>query len=166
MTPRAKPRSAKKVVARFLCRHFDGGALGGCARPGLEALKSEHRDRIRLEHFASCSVDLDKCREPHEPNVDRWDYVVVLRDGDDAIAIEPHPAAADQVDEILRKQRWAMETLNREAPSLRVIAWVWLTSSDDEPYFARHHAATHRLAEAGIKYPLVTLDFDRHVQRQ
>jgi hypothetical protein len=113
-----------------------------------------------METVAACSVDLDACRQPHEPNVDRWDYVVVLRDRNDAIAIEPHPAAADQVDEILRKQQWAIDLLAREAPLLRVIAWVWLTSSDDEPFFARHHAAARRLAEAGIKYPSVKLILD------
>jgi hypothetical protein len=46
-----------------------------------------------METVAAYSVDLDACRQPHEPNVDRWDYVVVLRDRNDAIAIEPHPAA-------------------------------------------------------------------------
>lgn len=157
---KSKPRGAKQPVARQLCRHFSGGALVGCARPGLEALHQDHRARVRAESVAACSVDLDACRQPHEPNADRWDYVVVLRDGDDAIAIEPHPAAADQVDEMLRKQRWAMELLAREAPAVRVATWVWLTGSHDEPFFARHHPATRRLAEAGITFPKVTLELD------
>jgi hypothetical protein len=161
---KAKAGRPKRPVARRLCHHFEGGVLAGCARAGLEALQHDHRTRIRLETVAACSVDLDTCRRPHEPDADRWDYVVVLLDGNDAIAIEPHPAAADQVDEMLRKQRWAIEILAREAPLLRIVAWVWLTSSEDEPFFARHHAATRRLAEAGIKYPMVTLDFDRYTR--
>ena len=158
----AKPRpgGSKRPVARLLCRHFDGGVLAGCARAGLGAIEQAHRTRIRMETVAACSVDLDRCREPHEPNADRWDYVVVLLDGDEAVAIEPHPAAADQVEEMVRKKRWAEDLLDREA-RLRVGAWVWLTSSEEEPFFARHHPATRRLAEVGIKYPQVSLDFDR-----
>jgi len=151
---------AGRTVAASLCRHFAHGALAGCARAGLEALRAEHRTRIRAESVASCSVDLEACRKPHEPNANHWDYVITLRGGDDAIAIERHPAAADQVDELIRKKSWAVVLLQREAPTLRVVKWIWLTGSNTEPYFSRGNPAVRRLADAGIEFPLVRLNLD------
>lgn len=122
-----------------------------------------------METIAACSVDLDRCRRDHEPQADRWDYVIVVRDNgdssDDAVAVEPHPAAADQVEEMVQKKRWAEDLLAREAPRLRIRAWVWLTSSAEEPFFARHHPAARRLAEVGIRYPEVRLDLDQYARR-
>jgi hypothetical protein len=157
----AKPKGhGGRTIAGNLCRHFAHGTLAGCARAGLGALRVEHRARIKAEAVASCSVDLEACRKPHEPNADCWDYVITLRGGDDAIAIEPHPAAADQVEELIRKKSWAMALLQREAPTLRVAKWIWLTGSNAEPYFSRNHPAVRRLAEAGIEFPFVTLKLD------
>jgi hypothetical protein len=158
----AKPKGrGGRTAARSLCRHFVDGALEKCAKAGLGALRAEHRSRIRAETVASCSVDLEACRRPHEGNTSYWDYVITLRDGDSAIAVEPHPAAADQVDEMIRKKSWALALLQREARTVRVVKWFWLTGSDAEPYFSRNHPAVRRLAEAGIEFPLVTVNFDR-----
>lgn len=150
----------KSVRAKALCRHFDGGDLAGGAHPGLGALKAEHRPRIRAETVASCSIDLDRHRQPVEPDVDRWDYVITLRDSDAAIAIEPHPAVASEVDGVIRKKEWAEALLASHAPAITVQKWVWLTGSDQEPYFARTHPAARRLADAGITFPLVRVDLD------
>lgn len=157
----AKPKNrGVRTIAGNLCRHFAHGTLAGCARAGLGALRAEHRTRIKAEAVASCSVDLEACRKPHEPNADYWDYIITLRNSDAAIAIEPHPAAADQADELIRKKSWAMALLQREAPTLRVVKWIWLTGSSAEPYFSRNYPAVRRLADAGIEFPLVALNLD------
>jgi hypothetical protein len=146
-TKRAKP------VAVHHCRHFAGGVLAIGARAGLEALQQHHRARVALEEHAACSVDLDACRQPHEPNADRWDYVITLRDSDGGIAVEPHPAFADQVAEIVRKKQWAEALLRAEAPRLKVTQWIWLTGADEEPGFTPAGPALRQLSAAGIIGP-------------
>ena len=130
-------------------------------RAGLNAIGPEHRPRIVAESVASCSVNLEACRKVHEPSgVNLWDYVFTLRGGDDAVAVEPHHAAPDQVDEMIRKKRWAHDLLHAEAPTIRVAKWIWMTGSDAEPYFSRNHPAARALADAGITFPLVRLKLD------
>jgi hypothetical protein len=144
---------SKQPVAVHHCRHFAGGQLAGSTRAGLAALQQHHRERVQLEQEAGCSVALDACREPHEPNADRWDYVVTLRDTDHGLGIEPHPAYADQVQEIVRKKQWAEQLLRREAPTLQVQAWIWLTGADEEPGFTPAGPLLRLLSAEGIKGP-------------
>lgn len=146
-------RREQQPVAVRHCAHFAGGALAGSARAGLGALQQQHRERVQLESEASCSVDLDAARKNDEPDANRWDYVVTLRQTDDGIAIEPHPAYADQVDELIRKKRWAEALLQREAPRLRIGAWIWLTGADEEPGFSPAGPASRLLSGEGIKGP-------------
>jgi hypothetical protein len=127
--------------------------LASGARAGLAALRQNHRERIQLEEHAGCSIDLDAARTPHEPNADRWDYVVTLRGTDDGVAIEPHPAYADQVQEIMRKKKWAEQLLLREAPTLQIKEWIWLTGADEEPGFTSASPHMRVLRGEGIKGP-------------
>lgn len=61
---------------------------------------------------------------------------------------------------LIRKKSWAMALLQEQAPTLRVVTWIWLTGSDAEPYFSRNHPAVRRLAEAGIGFPVVMVRLD------
>lgn len=149
MTARAA-KAQRSPVAKRNCRHFAGGALATCARGGLDALEQPHRARIDVP--AQCSVHLDQCRQPREPEADRWDYVITLEE-DTGIGVEPHPAYADQLDEVIRKKRWAEALLKREAPTLKVAKWVWLTGADAAPGFTPTGAAQRRLAQEGIVGP-------------
>lgn len=148
----ARRREKRLPVARTMCRHFVG-SLAGCARGGLDALAARHRDRVPLlESTAACSVDLDHCG-PATPDVKRWDYVISLLDSDDGIAIEPHHATQDEIERMIEKKVSAMAMLAEGAPTLRVLKWIWLTGSDEEPYFSNAGSAKARLAEAGISFP-------------
>src|SRR5947207_3178220 len=106
-----RPRNDQETVSSGLCHHFAASTLRPCARGGLGAIPAHHRARIELEQVASCSVYLDECHRSHHsstnrptaPAVKRWDYVITLRRGDDAIAVEPHPAFADQVATMIEK---------------------------------------------------------------
>lgn len=151
------PRPGIPPVARRLCRHFADGELAPCARAGLAALRREHRARIIADNVVGCSIDLDACNKRADDTSNRWDYVLVVRDTDSAVAVEPHPAFADQVDELIAKKAWAAERLASAAPMLTVIKWVWLTGSDEEAGFTPSTNAAHRLAEAKIEFPRVTL---------
>jgi hypothetical protein len=75
-----------------------------CARAGLEVLESNHKSVVVGGSRIACGVALDRCLQPHEPHAHRWDYVFTLRDSDDAIGVEVHYAAADQIDIMIAKR--------------------------------------------------------------
>ena len=80
----------RRTRARNLCHHFDGTELATCARPGLEVLEVGHKPVVLGGASIGCGVALDRCRQAHEPNARRWDYVFVVRDTDSGIGIEVH----------------------------------------------------------------------------
>ncbi len=98
-------------------------------------------------------MDLDASRQRAEDQVNRWDYAITFLGTDEGIAVEPHPAFASEVNEMVRKKQWAAELLAREAPTLRIRAWIWLTGADEEPGFTPAGPALRVLAAAGITGP-------------
>lgn len=154
MSSHKQPRR-KRAPARLLCANFDGTILVGCARAGLDCLEAVHKAIISGGSQIGCGVHLDLCRQPHEPESPRWDYVFTFRTGNKAIGVEVHHAAADQVDMMIAKKEWAMKLLADQCDQLAVLAWIWVAAPPDaEILFSRQHPATFRLAEAGISFPV------------
>src|SRR5580700_3381837 len=108
--PQKPHRGSRLPSAPKLCRHFDRTVLARCARAGLDALEAEHKEIIVGGAHIACGVALDRCRQPHEPDANRWDYVFTVRGHDpdlaDAIAVEVHHADAGEVSVMIAKKSW------------------------------------------------------------
>lgn len=155
MANATKKKAVRLTVAQTLCHHFSGTSLVGCARAGLTCLEAHHQTVITTQGETACGVALDRCRQPHEPEVNRWDYVFTLRTGNEGLAVEVHPTTEDQIDEMIAKKEWAAALLARECPNLRVTHWLWVAPPPKgEILMLRHGRGAHRLAEAGIEFPL------------
>lgn len=147
-------RAPRRAPARSLCRLFEGTALVGCARPGLAVLEHSHSAIVTAGPLTACGVPLDRCRQPHEPDASRWDYVFALRNGDVAVGVEVHHADANEVDVMIAKKKWAERLLAAECPTLRVERWIWLAAPPNgEVMLLPQHPMAKRLAEAQIEFP-------------
>jgi hypothetical protein len=119
----------------------------------MGALEADHQPLVRGGNRVGCGVPLDRCRQPHEGGVERWDYVFVLRDSDDAVGVEVHHADANQVDVMIGKRDWAERLLGTECRDLSVVRWLWVASASGTILFTPQHYLARRLAEAGIEFP-------------
>jgi hypothetical protein len=137
-----------------LCSHFDGTVLVGCARPGLQVLEAADREVILGGETIGCGVPLDRCRQPHETDADRWDYLFTERDTTRGHAVEVHHAASSEVEKMIAKKKWATALLASECPHLQVVAWAWIASPPNgEILFSRGGPPALRLAQEGIDFP-------------
>src|SRR5882724_7998717 len=143
-------KKARKARASNLCRHFTHEDFIGSARSGLEALETAHRTIVKGGGSIGCGLALDRCRQPHEPDAPRWDYVFALRTGNDALAIEVHHADADEIPAMIRKKQWALAAIGSRSPELKMRMWLWLAPPNSEIFFLRQHPQARLLAEAGI----------------
>ena len=108
-------------------------------------------DRLRA---IGCSVNLDLCCKHDEPDVERWDYVLVATSGGrPGIGMEVHHATADEVPRMIAKKRWAAALLQRECPQLGVASWQWIIPAGAEVYFTQNSPRARQLAEEGIEFP-------------
>lgn len=164
---RARPR---RHPAHQLCRCFEGSLLASFARPGLEALEAEHRTSITGGAAVACGVPLDRAWKDVDDQIERWDYVFTMRGATkarpdappvrsvQAVAVEVHHAAADEVPKMIAKKQQADELLTRDAPAVAVQAWIWVASPPDgEVFFVRQSPVARLLAEAGIEFPRARL---------
>jgi len=95
----------------------------GCC-PGLQALKGEHRSRVK-RRTAQChwrgSVDLETHLSPRYPGNPQWDYAVGYgygNRGDGVAYVEVHPASSYDVDDVIRKKDWLTAWMLSSAPAL------------------------------------------------
>jgi len=112
--------------------------LRGAFRPGLQALKGEHRGRIRCSDTRRLagSLDLDSSLQDSLPDDPRWDYgvgVTVRQDADRCHWVEVHPATEGEVRNVLKKQDWLKAWLGRHAPVLLEMTatengYVWIAT--------------------------------------
>lgn len=149
-------RRWKRSPASNLCRHFSSTHLCGCARPGEEVIEREHRAVVLLGSQTACGVALDRCLQPHEPDIDRWDYIFSQRDNNDGIGVEVHHASPLEVDKMIAKKAWAQTTVSGACPDLQVRRWIWVASPPEgEIFLLRHNPNAKRLSDAGIEFPVV-----------
>jgi hypothetical protein len=152
------PKRGRRTHATNLCRHFDGTELATCARPGLEALETDHKPVVRGGNSIGCGVALDRCRRIREPNAARWDYVFIARDTDHGVAIEVHHTDANEVDRMIAKKQWAETVIAEHCPRVHVLGWIWIASPPTSQIFILPQSPNaRRLAEAKIRFPQVAV---------
>lgn len=100
-------------------------ALPGHGKPGLQAIKGEHRGLIQAKDPKALagSVDLDKALAQQDASASRWDYGIAYRVGDaERIAwVEVHGAKPSEVDAILRKAAALDAWLNGHGKAVRAV---------------------------------------------
>jgi hypothetical protein len=154
-----EPKGGHRTRARNLCHHFDGTELATSARPGLDSLEAEHKDIVHGGTTIGCGVPLDLCRKMREPDAPRWDYVFVVRDKNDAVAIEVHHTDPNEVSRMIEKKQWAERLLAQQCPNVKVLHWVWLAAPPAGHVFILPQSPNaRRLAEAKIHFPRASVD--------
>jgi hypothetical protein len=134
--------------------------FGGAVLPGKQAMEASDRQKVEPDGRSrlECSLYLDKHLETAEPNSSRWDYLLVVRGTyERAVAIEVHPATANEVKVLLKKQQWAIQVLRRLCPTLQFDRddWYWVASGK---VFLRPTDPQFRLLrQSGLKGPMERL---------
>jgi hypothetical protein len=141
-------------------------ALRKCLGPGVVnakgAIVGSDRSKIDVTDGTrfDCSVNLDALFYERYPTRSRWDYLLVVRNGQPRlVAVEVHEATAGAVKEMVAKRTWALETLRAvcgaEAPG--VTEWHWVASG--RVYLRPTDPQFHVLQRSGINSPkrVVTL---------
>lgn len=92
--------------------------LKGGFRMGLQALGANSQyikaDNTRM---IEGSVDIDQCTLHLYPTAPRWDYAISY--AGKVYFVEVHPAATSNVKELIQKNNWLKNWLNREATTLK-----------------------------------------------
>lgn len=138
-------------------------------QPGKQALKGEHRQRVRcrVPSRITGSIDVDAALADAQPQASRWDYGIGYRPphGDErALWVEVHPAATSDVDTVLRKLAWLKAYLRESAPALDALTvadagskpFVWLATGRVRITPNSRHARL--LRQSGLDLPRQVLD--------
>jgi hypothetical protein len=139
-------------------------------RKGIEALKNEHRSKIKVKNPRNLkgSMDLDKACERREPNAPRWDYfIVVCKNGNDSenlALIEVHGAANfGEVEVMIKKKEWLVRWLSRT--KLRDLKKEFFWISTGKITITSQSKYAKRLAASGVRRPMkVTPLLDTEVE--
>lgn len=127
----------------------------GACKPGLQAIKREHR--CSEERKRGCveaqnsrkilgSVNIDGRYEAQEPKAARWDYVIGYHSSPipRAYFVEVHPAGIEEIDEVRSKWEWLMGKL-RGSPFLDSSRWEvsyhWLVPGEGAIPFTKQEVA-------------------------
>lgn len=133
-------------------------AEGLTFRPGVQALKREHRRLVDARDtrllLGSADIDGDLAGQEVHASASRWDYVLGHGpDNETAHFVEVHPASKPKhVDEVLRKRDWLKEFIadkplgRRFSESCRRFYWLHTGTS----VFAKNTPAARRAAKAGL----------------
>ena len=150
---------ARKKRSRFCEVCAASPSIGQCARPGSDALDSEARGVIDGKQEIGCSVPMDRCcKHGRHRDSRRWDYLLILRaDRKKGIGLEVHHAAADQIDVMIDKKRWAEDLLAAECPDLDILRWCWIIPEGSVTYLPHNDPGIRRLAMEGISRPMPRL---------
>ena len=136
-------------------------------RPGKQALKGEHRDKVTCKQprrFTG-SIDLEAAliQDPATGPTNPWDYGIGFRErsGEEvAIWIEVHPALTTEVSTFLRKYQGLRNWLSNEAPALNALSqqsansrnFVWLATGSGV-HITPNSPQARQMALAGIELP-------------
>ncbi len=125
-------------------------------RPGLNALRSADRHRIDCANTRrlSGSVNLDEALADSHPNDPRWDYGIGVRQAkgpERVVWAEVHPAATNNVKEVLKKRDWLKRWLAESARRLKGMPadFFWIASGSVA--IPRHTPQFRKLAASGIQ---------------
>jgi len=144
--------------------------LDRACRPGIQALKGAHRQKVRcnapLRLTGSIDVDSALAATPEHRTSPRWDYGIGYRPvgGEErAIWIEVHPADTSNVREVLRKRDWLLGHLATYARRLNAITvadarlkpFVWLSTNGTR--ITPNTPQARALRQAGFDLPRATL---------
>lgn len=135
----AKQKSASKRqplarLATFRAAVLAVPQIATAYRPGVQALKKEHRKQLRNADVATGSIELDEALRLAYPNDHRWDYGIGLP-GDSrserVLWVEVHHAASKQTEILIRKLEQLKSWLQAHAPELWKLPreFVWQLSN-------------------------------------
>ena len=130
----------------------------GALRPGLAALATAHRNRVRYRASRDLrgSIDIDRATAARYPNAPRWDYVVGWKphgaSADVVSWIEVHPATPHGATEVLTKLRWLRRWLRMASPALERLPreFVWIASGKVSPNLT--NSLGPKLAQQGLTF--------------
>jgi hypothetical protein len=130
--------------------------LENAYRPGLRALRNEHRSRIACadSRRLTGSVNLDEALAESRPNDPRWDYGIGVRRArrsEHVVWVEVHPAATSNVKDVMKKLAWLKNWLRDSAPRLNRMPaeYVWVASG--RVRIPAHAPQSRQLAQSGIR---------------
>ena len=91
---------------------------GLCLKDGLQALKGEHRVRVRVDDTREFkgSVNIEACVKPNNTGKASWDYVFGYKDK--IYYVEVHQAIAREVKTVISKVKWLKDWLATSAKDL------------------------------------------------
>jgi hypothetical protein len=135
--------------------------LRGAYRPGLQALKGEHRERIQCNDTRRLagSLDPDSSLQKSLPDEPRWDYGVGVRVSQHADCchwVEVHPATEGDVEDVLKKHDWLKTWLAQHAPGLLGMTatekgYVWIATKTIG--FRQGSPKAKQLEAGGVSFP-------------
>jgi hypothetical protein len=150
MSTAGKAPQNKAAKTHLKTSEFESAATaaGLKAFPGKSAVKSLYQPGIAIGPGLSftASVDIDLACQAAEPQANRWDYGLGLRDqkGEEfAVWIEPHPASSTgEVAKIIAKLDWlerklaqpgfkGLKALTQKSAQANVPRFHWLAMTGD-----------------------------------
>lgn len=140
---------------------FDTGAC----KPGLQAIKREHRCSKKRNRGCITaqdprkilgSVDIDGRYAAQEPHAPRWDYVIGYYSSPTprAYFVEVHPAGLEEIEKIRSKWGWLMEKLKGSPflnPTWWKVSYHWLVPGEGDIPFTKGQIA-RMLAEVPVMF--------------
>jgi len=150
----------------------DCSSVSTAYRKGLQGLKGEHRQKIKIADTRNLtgSLDLDAALKgtPKHCNKTRWDYGIGYKRPDQAkeyvVWVEVHPATSGEVKKMLLKLAWLKKWLKTECTKLgelpRPLGFVWL-ATEAGVNFTRGSSKAKLLAQYGLTFSGRSLDLDR-----
>ena len=141
-------------------------AAGMESKSGKQAIKGEYRSKVSVTdglHITG-SVDIDEHFKDTEPQANRWDYAIGVKNvAHFVIWIEVHPASSTgDVDVVIRKLQWIQEKLkskefkglailNEKTGAMGYIQFHWLYSGRCK--FKSGGKEASKLAQYGMELP-------------
>lgn len=150
MSAAGKTPQNKAVKTRLKTSEFEGAATAAGLKvlPGKSAVKNQYQPGIAVGPGLSftASVDIDLDCQAAEPQANRWDYGLGLRNQKEeefAVWIEPHPASSTgEVAKIIAKLDWLerklaqpgfkdLKALTQKSAQADVPRFHWLAITGD-----------------------------------
>jgi hypothetical protein len=125
-------------------------------KPGKEAVKKEHRDKIRVRNSRCLagSMDIDKACQKSEHDAYRWDYLAAIKKNhsENLALIEIHGAAkSSEVGIVIKKKEWLLQWLKKSKLAGFKKAFIWLSTGGTKITAQSKYA--RQLAHSGISFP-------------
>jgi len=131
--------------------------LAGAFRPGLQALRSSDRRRVKADsQRLTGSVCLDQALKQACQNDPRWDYGIGYREskqGNEMVCwLEVHPATQGEIKKVAEKLQWLKNWLSQQAPRLHAIKrrFVWIASG--KVAISPRAPGLRKLAQKGLRF--------------